>query len=103
MFKPSQEPLEGAPPAVQTDDGCFGVLSRPAFLCLLLVVATLGVFWPVVCCDFTSYDDPSYFSDNPHVLGGLTWPNVFWAFRATDNASWYPLTWLSFLLAATSP
>ena len=101
MLKSSPEPSERTQSAVPTGGGVLRVLSHPAFLCLLLAVAPLAVFWPVGHYDFTNYDDPSYFSDNAHVLGGLTWPNVRWAFRATDNASWYPLTWLSFLLDAT--
>ena len=31
-------------------------------------------------CDFVNYDDPDYFSSNPHVLGGLTPAQRRWAF-----------------------
>ncbi len=78
-----------------------GGTAQAVLLCLVLALATLGVFWPVTRCGFTNYDDPAYFSDNGHVLAGLSWANVKWAFRVTENASWYPMTWLSFLLDAT--
>ena len=68
---------------------------------LLLVAATVAVYWPVVGFDFFNYDDPGYFSENHHVLGGLTWKNFLWAFHATDISSWYPLMWLSFMLDVT--
>jgi tetratricopeptide (TPR) repeat protein len=70
-------------------------------VCLALAGAALAVFWPVLGCDFINYDDPAYFSANRRVLSGLSWSNVLWACRTTDNASWYPLSWLSFLLDAT--
>jgi protein O-mannosyl-transferase len=76
-------------------------VAQPAALCLVLAAATLSVYWPVTGCGFISYDDPAYFSENPNVLNGLTWPNVVWALSTNDNASWYPLTWLSYLLDAT--
>ena len=76
-------------------------LSPAVWVCLLLAAVVVVVFWPAVGCDFTNYDDPAYFSENPHVLGGLSWSKVKWALRTTDNASWYPVTWLSFLMDAT--
>jgi len=76
------------------------LLSNPVFLCLLLAAMTLIVFWPVINCDFIDYDDPDYFSSNSHVLGGLTWANVTWAFTTHFAANWHPLTWLSLMLDA---
>jgi len=35
------------------------------------------------------------------VLAGLTWRNLGWAFQTTLDASWYPLSWLSFMVDAT--
>jgi len=42
--------------------------------------------------------DPQYVTDNPHVLGGLTWDNVAWAFQTTQAGFWHPITWLSHML-----
>jgi tetratricopeptide (TPR) repeat protein len=47
---------------------------------------------------FVSWDDPSYVSENAHVLGGLTWRGVVWAFTNTQGANWHPVTWLSHML-----
>jgi tetratricopeptide (TPR) repeat protein len=62
---------------------------------LLLVAATLAVFWPVKNFAFVNYDDPEYVTANSHVLGGLTASNVAWAFSTGEMGSWHPLTWLS--------
>ncbi|MGA3266808.1 MAG: tetratricopeptide repeat protein [Verrucomicrobiota bacterium] len=65
---------------------------------LLLALVTLVVWWPVVHCDFLSYDDPGYFTSNPHIQGGLTWANIDWAFTTEYSSNWHPLTWLSLML-----
>jgi Tfp pilus assembly protein PilF len=78
----------------------FRALSHPALLGLLLVAVTLAVFWPVVHCDFLNYDDPDYFTANPHVQTGLTSANVAWAFTTGHAGNWHPLTWLSLMLDA---
>jgi Flp pilus assembly protein TadD len=75
-------------------------IARPVVLCLLLVVVTLAVYWPVIRCDFVNYDDPDYFSSNRHVLAGLSWSNLVWAFTTGFSANWHPLTWLSLMLDA---
>ncbi len=76
-------------------------LAHPALIALFLGLAAIAIYWPVVGFDFTNYDDSEYFSENRHVLAGLNWESLKWALRTTDNASWYPVTWLSFLLDAT--
>jgi protein O-mannosyl-transferase len=76
-------------------------LSPAVWVSLLLASAVLLVFWPAVRCGFTNFDDPGYYSENAHVLAGLSWSNVKWALRTTEYCSWYPVTWLSFLVDAT--
>jgi Tfp pilus assembly protein PilF len=73
---------------------------RPVVFCLLLVAATLTVYWPVLRCDFVNYDDPDYFTSNIHVLAGLTPGNIAWAFTTGHTSNWHPLTWLSLMLDA---
>jgi Flp pilus assembly protein TadD len=73
-------------------------LSNPVCLCLLLVAVTLVVYWPVTRYDFVNYDDPDYFSSNPHVQAGLTPGNMVWAFCTGYASNWHPLTWLSLML-----
>src|SRR5687767_2952547 len=68
-----------------------------AWICLLLAVLTLGLFWRTTGFDFVSYDDPVYFSDNTHVSRGLTVEGIGWALRATEAANWHPMTWISLM------
>lgn len=49
---------------------------------------------------FAGLDDSLYVSENPAVLGGITWPGVKWAFSLQTNTYWHPLTWLSLMLDA---
>ena len=67
---------------------------------VVLALAAIALYWPATGYDFVNYDDPVYFSENPHVLEGLTWRNLAWAFQTTLCASWYPVSWLSFMLDA---
>jgi protein O-mannosyl-transferase len=78
----------------------FRALSHSLFICLLLALATLAVYWRALSCDFVNYDDPIYFTSNSHVLSGLNATNVVWAFTTGHAANWHPLTWLSLMLDA---
>jgi len=72
---------------------------RPDYwICLLLVVATLSVYWQVKDFEFVNYDDPLYLGENPQVSSGLTCGSISWAFTAIHAANWHPLTWLSHML-----
>ena len=68
------------------------------FVCLLLFIATLAVYWQVGNYEFVNYDDAEYITENLHVQQGLTRDSVIWAFTATDVSNWHPLTWLSHML-----
>jgi len=68
------------------------------WVCLLLVVATLSVYWQVKDFEFVNYDDPLYLSENPHVREGLSCRSIIWAFTTIHAANWHPLTWLSHML-----
>ncbi|HEX7515747.1 MAG TPA: tetratricopeptide repeat protein [Chthoniobacterales bacterium] len=68
---------------------------RIAFVCLALAVVTCAVYWPVLGSEFVNYDDSTYITENAHVLHGLNWPDVKWAF-ATGYAGYaHPVTWLT--------
>jgi tetratricopeptide (TPR) repeat protein len=71
---------------------------RAGWLCALLAAVTAAAFWPVLGNDFILCDDPTYVTANVHVLAGLTWDNVVWAFAGSAAANWHPLTWLSHIL-----
>jgi hypothetical protein len=70
----------------------------PALIAAALCVLALAVFWRTGSFGFVAFDDPRYVLDNPHVLAGLSWPGVRWAFSTTFAANWHPLTWLSLML-----
>ena len=67
-------------------------------MCVLLGALTLGVFWPVVHCGLTNYDDFDYITNNPHVLSGLRWENITWAFGNAYYDYWHPLAWISHMV-----
>ncbi len=98
MNKPSLKRMPEMQHVEGTGVGLARVALHPVFICLLLAVITFAVYWPVLNYGFVNYDDADYFSANSHVQAGLTWEGVAWAFRATADSSWYPLTWLSFML-----
>jgi len=47
-------------------------------LSLLLIVATVAVYYPVKDHPFANYDDDDYVTNNPHVQAGVTWETVKW-------------------------
>jgi protein O-mannosyl-transferase len=65
---------------------------------LLLVVATVALYYPVGGHPFVNYDDNVYVTDNAQVKSGLNWDSVQWAFTTTDAGNWHPLTWLTHAL-----
>lgn len=65
---------------------------------LLLILATLALYNPVVHHPFVNFDDDRYVTDDAHVWAGLHWNTVKWAFTTFDEANWHPLTWLSHAL-----
>ncbi len=79
-----------------------GWLASPAkkqlLIGLLLVAATLAIYYPVSGHPFLNYDDDLYVVYNPHVHAGLQWATVAWAFTSFDASNWHPLTWLSHAL-----
>ena len=73
-------------------------MRRESLICLLLILATLLVFFQVGNHEFIEFDNDLYILDNPHVQSGLTGKSVIWAFTNTHAANWHPLTWLSHML-----
>ncbi len=71
---------------------------RIVVLCLALALATVAIYNPVALNGFTNFDDDFYIFHNPHVIGGLSWQTVQWAFTSYYATNWHPLTWLSHAL-----
>ena len=65
---------------------------------LLIGLATAAVFARAAANGFVSFDDGLYITDNAHVLAGLAWAGVRWAFTTFDATNWHPVTWLSHML-----
>jgi len=76
----------------------FFFINLDYFICLLLITATLAVFWQVRHHDFINLDDPVYVTQNPHIQSGLSRESVLWAFTSFHSGFWIPLTWVSFML-----
>src|SRR5882724_12342191 len=70
-------------------------MRSPLVLSLILFFVTLVLYFPTLDSAFVNYDDPAYVTANTHVLHGLSWSNVAWAWTATIEANWHPLTWIS--------
>jgi protein O-mannosyl-transferase len=62
---------------------------------VLLVAATVALYYPVDGHPFVNYDDNVYVTENAHVTAGLRWSTVKYAFTMFDQGNWHPLTWLS--------
>ena len=72
--------------------------TQPFLLGLVLVLATVGLYYPVHGHPFVNYDDSLYVTDNLQVQSGISWDTVTWAFTTFDVDTWHPLTWLSHAL-----
>jgi protein O-mannosyl-transferase len=64
-------------------------------LSVLLIVATVVLYYPAESHPFVNFDDNLYVTENVHVTSGLHWETVKWAFTTFDEGNWHPLTWLS--------
>jgi len=72
---------------------------RPEILvCLVLVIATLAVYWQVRNYEFVGFDDDVFIIQNSKVQDGLSLDSIGWAFGFDDMTYWHPLTWLSYML-----
>jgi hypothetical protein len=72
-----------------------GLLQRPVVLSLLLVIATIALYYPVHNHPFINYDDRDYVYENGQVKSGISPHTIRWAFTTSAAGNWHPLTWLS--------
>ena len=83
----------------QPDQGLGTSANRRIFLLgILLVVATVALYYPVKHLPFMSVDDRGYVTENINIRYGLSSDTVKWAFMTFREANWHPLTWLSHAL-----
>ena len=65
---------------------------------IVLILATLAVFWQVNQYDFVNLDDHVTVTENSHIKSKITLEGFRWAFFTTDaDYLWHPLIWLSFM------
>ena len=69
--------------------------ARPIWLCVVLVLITVALYYPVHQHPFINYDDNDYVYENQQVRSGLSWTTLKWAFTTSTASNWHPLTWLS--------
>ena len=67
-------------------------------ICILLVAATLAVYWPTQDHEFINYDDKEYITENWNVKSKLSQKSIAWAFTTSHAANWHPVTWLSHIV-----
>jgi len=96
-------PRSGARDARQSSAKVVQRTNWTLLLGLLLVVATVAVYYPVHTHPFANFDDGPYVVSNPHVRAGLSVDTVKWAFTSfgsvtPDVPDWHPLAWLSHAL-----
>jgi protein O-mannosyl-transferase len=65
------------------------------------VLLNLFVFAAVRHFQLVNWDDSTYVTENPTVLGGLSWSSAWWALTTGHSPYWHPMTWLSHLLDVT--
>ena len=66
------------------------------FCSLVLIVATIGAYYPVHTYAFLpGVDDATYITRNIHVLGPLDWVEIQWAFTHPYVLNYDPLTFLA--------
>jgi len=75
------------------------VISNRKFLwgCLILTVATVVIFYPMLSHKFLNLDDHVYVTKNEHVRSGLNPQSLQWAFTTIHGEFYHPLTWVSLL------
>ncbi len=96
MSKPTK-PFNSAPAKVSAFP--MPASGFPAWLMpVLLVLVTIGLYWPATHCGFVNYDDNLYITENPHVRAGLNWEGVKWAFFHRVAGNWHPVTVWSHML-----
>jgi protein O-mannosyl-transferase len=76
-------------------------LERPAVVAAWLILLNLFVYASVRHFELVNWDDSTYVTENPTVLGGLSWSSAWWALTTGHSPYWHPMTWLSHLLDVT--
>ena len=90
----------GATPAAQVEPR-HAWLAQPIVIAIGLVAINLFIYSTVRHFQLVNWDDSTYVTENPTVLGGLSWSSAWWALTTGHSPYWHPMTWLSHLLDVT--
>jgi tetratricopeptide (TPR) repeat protein len=71
------------------------------YLCLLLSLLTLTLYFVTRNYSFVQYDDQGYVSENVHILHGLSFDSIKYAITAVVLTNWHPLTMLTWLFVGS--
>jgi Flp pilus assembly protein TadD len=64
----------------------------------MVVLVTVGLYWPATRCQFITLDDDLHVTANLQVQKGLTPESIKWAWLHPVNCIWHPITVLSHML-----
>lgn len=68
-------------------------------LIILSLIITSGIAYGRISDNgFINYDDVAYIIGNNNIKSGINLESIKWAFTATNDCYWHPLTWLSHML-----
>ena len=68
---------------------------KSGIVCIFLATIVWIAFGQTLRHEFINYDDEEYVTENVHVLNGLNWPDVKWAFTTGHTGYAHPVTWLT--------
>ena len=74
------------------------LFTRPWLFAVGLVLLNVFVYAAVRHFELVNWDDSTYITENPTVLGGLNWKSAWWALTTGHSPYWHPVTWLSHLI-----
>jgi len=95
----SKRPVHSQRPHKQGKEQKSSQLSAAVvFVCGVILVTTLVVYWGWWQLDFVNIDDNEYVTENPGVIGGVSWEGIKWVFTKICAGNWHPLTGLSHML-----
>jgi protein O-mannosyl-transferase len=73
-------------------------MRRSLWICLALATLTIALYAPALRCQFLTFDDQAYVTENRHVRAGLTLDGFMTAFRVNTAGNWHPLTLVSHMV-----
>ena len=68
---------------------------KAGIVCVALAAIVWIAFGQMLRHEFINYDDAEYIKENVHVLSGLNWPDLKWAFTTGYVGYAHPVTWLT--------